>query len=587
MHHFSVWAPRRKKVTLDVDGKQVPMKGPSSRGFWSVDVQDAGPGSDYAFLLDEDPMPYPDPRSFWQPKDVHSHSRVLNHQSFKWTDQKFRAIPLPSAVLYEMHLGTFTEGGTFDSAIEKLDYLCDLGITHIEVLPVAAYEGGFSWGYDGVAPYAVDESYGGPDAAKRFIDAAHGKGLGVVLDVVYNHFGPAGNYTNQFGPYYTEKHVTPWGAAINFEEGGSDEVRRYFIDNALMWLRDYHFDGLRLDATHELIDRSAMHVLEQLAREVADLSASVGRCLFLIAESDLNNPRVVTSLEANGYGMDAQWSDDFHHALYSILAQEQFGYFEDFGSVSDLAHTLKHTFLYEGQYSKFRLKNQGRPVVNLSYHHFVGFIQNHDQIGNRAKGERVQQIIGTRKAKLAAGVVMTAAFLPMIFMGEEYGADTPWMYFADFQSEELRNAVREGRKRDFSAFGFGDDVPAPEDPATFEASKLNWEELDQPAHHDMLHWYRSLIHLRRKTLALNLGDPSRMEVQSNEEGRWIYTDRGDIRTVINFADAMTRFPMPAGCELMLSSDAAPDRVDGGILVPEMSMAIYRMPPRPQYSEPPQ
>ncbi len=587
MHHFSVWAPRRKSVTLEVDGKRIPMHGPSSRGFWSLDVPDAGHGSDYAFLLDEDPTPYPDPRSFWQPKDVHSHSRVLDHHRFTWTDEKFRAIPLPSAVIYEMHLGTFTQGGTFDSAIERLDYLCELGITHIEILPIAGYEGGFSWGYDGVANYAPDESYGGPEATKRFIDAAHKKGIAVILDVVYNHFGPAGNYTNQFGPYYTEKHVTPWGAAINFEEGGSDQVRRYFIDNALMWLRDYHFDGLRLDATHELIDRSAMHFLEQLAREVEDVSASIGRCLFLIAESDLNNPRVVTSLEANGYGMDAQWSDDFHHALFSIMSNEQVGYFEDFGSISDLAHTLKHTFLYEGEYSKFRLKHHGRPVINLSYHHFIGFIQNHDQIGNRAKGERVHMLIGNRAAKLAAGVVFTAPFLPMIFMGEEYAADTPWMYFADFQSEELRKAVSQGRKKDFAAFGFGDDVPDPEDPATFQSSKLNWKELDEPIHQEMHRWYRDLIHLRRKTLALNLGDPTRMDVVSNEAGRWIYTDRGDIRTVINFADASTRFPMPQHSELLLSSAAAPERVEESVMVPSMSMAIYHIPPRATLAEPPQ
>ncbi len=587
MHHFSLWAPRRKTVTLQLNDQKLPMHGPSSRGFWSLDVASAGHGTDYAFLLDDDPMPYPDPRSFWQPKDVHSPSRVYDHTRFHWTDDKFRATPLPSAVLYELHLGTFTPGGTFDTAIEKLDYLCELGITHIELLPIAGYEGNFSWGYDGVAPYAADESYGGPDAVKRFIDIAHAKGLAVILDVVYNHFGPAGNYTNQFGPYYTEKHVTPWGAAINFEEGGSDQVRRYFIDNALMWLRDYHFDGLRLDATHELIDRSAMHFLEQISREVEDLSASIGRHLILIAESDLNNPRVVTSIEANGYGMDAQWSDDFHHALYSLLAKEQFGYFEDFGTITDLAHTLKHTFLYEGQYSRFRLKHHGRPVLNLSFHHFIGFIQNHDQIGNRAKGERVQQIVGTRKARLAIGVVMTAPFLPMLFMGEEWAADTPWMYFADFQAPELRRAVSEGRKRDFASFGFGDDVPDPEDPRTFEASRLNWNELEQPVHQAMYKWYRDLIHLRRKTLALNLGDMSRMEVRSSEEGRWILTDRGDIRTVINLAEQFTHFDLPPGCELLLSSEAAPDRVDGGILVPGLSMAIYRMPPRPQYSEPPQ
>lgn len=587
MHHFSVWAPFRQKVSVKVNEKAYPMKGPSDRGFWVTDVEEAGHGTDYAFLLDDDPTPYPDPRSFWQPKDVHSFSRVLDHNQFDWTDEQFRAVPLPSAILYEMHVGTFTPGGTLDSAIERLDHLCDIGITHIEVLPIASYEGEFSWGYDGVSPYAPDESYGGPEAVKRFVDACHRKGLAVVLDVVYNHFGPAGNYTGQFGPYYTEKHKTPWGAAINFEEGGSDQVRRYFIDNAMMWLRDYHFDGLRLDATHEFIDRSAMHFMEHLAREVEDLSASVGRCLVLIAESDLNNPRIVTPLEANGYGMDAQWSDDFHHALFSVLANEKFGYFEDFGTVPQLAHTLKHTFLYEGQYSKFRMHTQGRPIINLSYHRFVGYIQNHDQIGNRAKGERVHHLVGIEKAKLAAGVVFTAPFLPMIFMGEEWGASTPWMYFADFESEDLRKAVNEGRRKDFAAFGFGDDVPDPEDPKTFEASKLKWDEIAEGEHKEMLDWYRKLIHLRRKTLALNLGDPTRMDVSCNEEGQWIRTDRGNIRTVINFAEQPTEFPMPVGADLLLASLAAPERKHDSVVAPAMSIAIYKLPPRPMSSEEPQ
>ena len=587
MHHFSVWAPGREKVAVKVGDKAVPMKGPSARGFWSVDVPEAGHGTDYAFLLDDDTTPYPDPRSFWQPKDVHSFSRVLDHTEFAWTDHHFRGVPLPSAVVYEMHVGTFTPDGTLLSAIEKLDYLVDLGITHVEVLPISSYEGNFSWGYDGVAPYAPDETVGGPEGVKKFVDACHSKGLGVILDVVYNHFGPAGNYTGQFGPYYTEKHLTPWGAAINFEEGGSDQVRRYFIDNALMWLRDYHFDGLRLDATHELIDRSAMHFLEQLSREVEDLSASIGRSLFLIAENDLNDPRVVASREVNGYGMDAQWSDDFHHSLFSILANEQNGYFEDFGTVEQLAYTLKHTFLYDGKYSKYRRHSQGRPVLKLSYHKYLGYIQNHDQIGNRAKGERVQQIVGTAKAKLAAGIVFTAPFVPMVFMGEEWGASSPWLYFADFQDECLRQSVREGRKRDFAHFGFGDDVPNPEDPATFEASKLKWEELEEPEHETMLDWYRKLIHLRRKTLSLNLGDTERMEVCYNGEGKWIRTDRGDIRTVINFADTSTPFEMPSTADLLLSSGAAPERADGSVKVPPVSMAIYRMPPRPMASEAPQ
>ncbi len=588
MHHFSVWAPRRTQVTVRVDGKDYAMSGPTDRGFWKMDVEEAGHGCDYAFLLDDDPKAYPDPRSFWQPKGVHDFSRVLDHGKFNWTDERFRPVPLPSAILYEMHLGTFTEGGTFDSAIERLEYLCDLGVTHIELLPISAFEGRWSWGYDGVAPYAPDETYGGPDAVKRFVDACHAKGLGVILDVVYNHFGPTGNYTGNFGPYYTERHKTPWGAAINLEEGGSDQVRRFFIDNALMWLRDYHFDGLRLDAVHELIDRSAMHFLEQLSREVEDLSASVGRCLFLIGESDLNDPKFVTPREANGYGLDAQWSDDFHHSLFTLLFHEQSGYYEDFGTIEQLATTLRQVFLYDGRYSKFRQHRHGRQAHKISYHKFLGYIQNHDQIGNRAKGERLQQLVGTQKARVAAAVVFTAPFLPMIFMGEEWAASTPWQYFADFEDEQLKKSVSEGRKRDFQHFGWKpDEVPDPEDPETFRRSKLDWSELEQPEHHAMFQWYRDLMHLRRKTLSLNLGDFLRMEVFCSEQGRWIYHDRGNIRTMINLGEHATPFPMEMGGELLLSSDAAPDREGEHVLVPPMSVAIYHRPPQPLDQEPPE
>ena len=587
MHHFSVWAPQRKHVAVRIDGTDFPMQGPSQRGFWTADIESAQHGTDYAFLLDDDPTPYPDPRSFWQPKDVHSSSRVLDHGHFEWTDSKFRPIPLPSAMIYEMHIGTFTEGGTLDSAIERLDYLYELGVTHVELLPIASFEGSFSWGYDGVAPYAPDETYGGPDAVKRFVNACHDKGLGVILDVVYNHFGPAGNYTQNFGPYYTDRHKTPWGAAINLEEGGSDQVRRYMIDNALMWLRDYHFDGLRLDAVHELIDRSAMHFLEQLSREVEDLSASLGRCLFLIGETDLNDPRFVTPREAHGYGLDAQWSDDFHHSLYTLLVHEPFGYYEDFGAIEQLATALRQAFLYDGRYSRFRQHNHGRLPQNLSYHRFLGYIQNHDQIGNRAKGERVQQIVGTEKARLAAGVVFTAPFIPMLFMGEEFAASTPWQYFADFQDPELRRNVSEGRKSDFKHFGWDEnEVPDPEDPETFKRSKLQWSELQAGQHHAMYQWYRDLIHLRRKTLALNLGDFGRMQVHSSEEGRWIYTDRGNVRTMMNFAEAETRFEVENGSELLLSSGLAPRRENACVYLPPLTMAIYHWPPQPLDQEPP-
>ncbi|MGI4852747.1 MAG: malto-oligosyltrehalose trehalohydrolase [Janthinobacterium lividum] len=587
MHHFAIWAPQRKSVTVRVEGADYPMAGPSQRGYWTADVEAARHGSDYAFLLDDDGKPYPDPRSFWQPKDVHSFSRVLDHNDFEWTDHKFRPIPLPSAVIYEMHIGTFTPTGTFDSATERLQYLYDLGVTHVELLPIASYEGSFSWGYDGVAPYAPDESYGGPDAVKRFVNACHQTGLGVILDVVYNHFGPAGNYTQNFGPYYTDRHKTPWGAAINLEEAGSDQVRRYMIDNALMWLRDYHFDGLRLDAVHELIDRSAMHFLEQLSREVEDMSASLGRCLFLIGETDLNDPRFVTPREANGFGLDAQWSDDFHHSLYTLLVHEPSGYYEDFGTIEQLATTLQQAFLYDGRYSRFRQRRHGREPHQLSYHRFLGYIQNHDQIGNRAKGERVQHIVGTQKARLAACVVFTAPFIPMLFMGEEWAASSPWQYFADFQDPELRKNVSEGRKSDFAQFGWDkDDVPEPGDPATFERSKLNWSEVDEGEHRAMYQLYRDLIHLRRKTLALNLGDFNRMKVHFSEEGRWIYTDRGNVRTMINFADTETEFSVQRGSELLLSSGPAPDRKEDCVRVPPLSAAIYHWPPQPLDQEPP-
>lgn len=587
MHHFSVWAPRRNKVTVRVDGVDYPMAGPTERGYWKADVESAEHGSNYAFLLDDDPQPYPDPRSFWQPKDVHSESRVLDHGTFEWTDSKFRPVPLPSAIIYELHVGTFTPSGTFDSAIERLDYLCELGITHIELLPVASFEGAFSWGYDGVAPFAPDETYGGPDALKRLVDACHRKGLGVILDVVMNHFGPAGNYTQLFGPYYTERHHTPWGAAINLEEGGSDQVRRFFIDNAILWLRDYHVDGLRLDAVHELIDRSAIHFLEQLSREVEDLSASIGRALFLIGETDLNDPRFVTPREANGFGLDAQWSDDFHHSLFTLMLHEKNGYYEDFGRIEDLATTLRQVFLYDGRYSRFRKHIHGRQPHKISYHRFLGYIQNHDQIGNRARGERLEHLVGLQKAKLAAGVVLTAPFVPMLFMGDEWAASNPWMYFADFSDETLRQAVRDGRRRDFQHFGWTEDVPNPEDPQTFQNSKLNWAELEQPEHAEMLRWYRDLIHLRRRTLALNLGDFGRNEVRSSEEDRWVYTDRGNIRTMMNFSGTEREFAVEPGSELLLSSGPAPARREDCVCLPGWTMAVYHWPPRPLDQEPPE
>ena len=455
-------------------------EGPRDDGWWRRDVDNAGPGADYGLLIDDDPKAYPDPRSLWQPNGVHSLSRVYDQGAFSWTDAKFRLIPLASSIIYELHIGTFTPAGTLDAAIEKLGHLVDLGITHVELMPVVSFAGNHGWGYDGVALYSVHEPYGGPDALKRFVNAAHEKGLAVLLDVVYNHFGPDGNYTGKFGPYLIDAHKTPWGGAVNLEGAGSREVRRFFCDNALMWMRDYHIDGLRLDAVHSFVDRSAIHFLEQLAREVEAESAAEARPLVLIAESDLNDPRVVLAREANGLGMDAQWSDDFHHALFSVLNPEpEMGYYTDFGSLAHLAKSLEQTFVYDGIYSRYRRRVHGRSAAALSQHRFLGYIQNHDQVGNRAVGDRIAQVTGVERAKIAAAIVFVSPFIPMIFQGEEWAASSPFQYFADHDDPELARAVSEGRRKEFAAFGWKPDlIPDPEKLETFQRSKLNWNEIE-------------------------------------------------------------------------------------------------------------
>ncbi len=467
MHRFEVWAPLAKRLSVSLGGEACAMDGPDERGWWRLDAGDAGHGTDYGLLVDGDAKVYPDPRSLWQPNGVHGLSRIYDQSRFAWNDAGFQAPPLASAIIYELHVGTFTAGGTLDSAIEKLDYLVELGVTHVELMPVASFDGRHGWGYDGVALFAVHEPYGGPDALKRFVNAAHGKGLAVLLDVVYNHFGPSGNYTGRFGPYVTDSDHTPWGGAVNLEDAGASDVRRFFVDNALMWMRDYHIDGLRLDAVHAFVDRSAIHFLEQLSSEAETLQAALGRSLVLIAESDLNDPRVVTPREAGGYGIDAQWSDDFHHALFAVLCpSERTGYYADFGSLAQLAKALKHTFVFDGIYSVYRKRLHGKPACALSQHCFLGYIQNHDQIGNRAIGDRISHIAGIDRAKIAAAIYLLSPFVPLIFQGEEWAASTPFQYFAGHEDKQLAQLVSEGRKREFAAFGWapGQDPRSGESP---------------------------------------------------------------------------------------------------------------------------
>jgi len=583
MHEFTLWAPGVKKVSVKVGDATYPatypMTGPDPRGWWKVAVDEAGSDTDYAFVLDDDPTPYPDPRSLWQPDGVHGSSRIYNQAAFSWDDAGFQPPPLSSAIIYELHVGTFTPDGTFDAAIGRLDYLVELGITHVELMPVAEFPGEHGWGYDGVALFAVSHAYGGPDGLKRFIDAAHQCGLAVLLDVVYNHFGPVGNYTGKYGPYVTNKHRTPWGDAVNFEGPGSDQVRRFFCDNALMWMRDYHIDGLRLDAITEIVDRSAIHFLEQLSAETEAISADLGRSLILIAESDLNDPRVVTPREAHGYGLDAQWSDDFHHALFTVLHSEPGkGYYQDFGTLEQLAKSLTRVFVYDGAYSLYRRRHHGRPVEGLSAHRFLGYIQNHDQVGNRAIGDRVEHIVGMQRAKVAAALVFTAPFVPMLFQGEEFAASTPFQYFADHDDPKMAKSVSEGRRREFAAFGWDPaSIPDPENAETFQRSKLNWEEIGEGRHAEMLEWYRKLIHLRRNSRSLNDGELHNITVAFDEDDRWLTIDRkeehGSMRVVCNLGEHMIELPNPGPLPVVLASPNGLQTVEGKIFLPPDSVAI--------------
>jgi maltooligosyltrehalose trehalohydrolase len=579
MHEFSLWAPYAKKLAVKVGDVLYAMSGPDGpddRGWWKASVDAAEYGMDYAFVLNDDPTPYPDPRGMWQPHGVHGASRLYDQAAFHWSDGRWQGPPLSGAVIYEMHMGTFTSTGTFDAAIERLDYIAGLGVTHLEVMPVAEFPGRYGWGYDGASLFAVSNQYGGPDGLKRFVDACHQRGLAVLLDVVYNHFGPVGNYATKFGPYLINKHHTPWGDAVNFEDTGSDEVRRFFCDNALMWMRDYHIDGLRLDAVHEFTDHSAIHFMEQLSAEVEVLSSTLERKLVLIAESDLNDPRVITPREAGGYGMDAQWNDDFHHALFTILNSDasEKGYYVDFGSFEKFRKALTEMFVFDGIYSRYRSRTHGRPVKGLSAHHFVGFIQNHDQVGNRAVGDRLEQIVGLNRAKVGAGILLMSPAIPLLFQGEEFAASTPFQYFADHDEPEMAKAVSEGRRREFAAFGWNPDaIPDPESIETFERSKLRWAEVNEGNHEEMLQWYRKLIHLRRTSAALNDGDTGHVKVSFDEKARWMEMDRGPVKVMFNLGEAPAEFENPQRLRLALASCADVEVAEDKVILPPDTLAV--------------
>jgi maltooligosyltrehalose trehalohydrolase len=572
-----VWAPNAQRVAIAIAGWRHQMeKDPQARGWWRADAAEAAAGADYAFIIDDDERPLPDPRSRWQPRGVHEASRIVDHAAFAWSDRDFAAPALADAIIYELHTGTFSAGGTFDSAIARLEHLVELGVTHVELMPVAQFPGVRGWGYDGVDLFAPHQGYGGPAGLKRLVDACHAKGLAVLLDVVYNHFGPSGNYLPRFGPYLTDRYATPWGSAVNFDGRGSDEVRRFVCDSALSWMRDYHIDGLRLDAIHAVMDISPTHLVEQLADETAQLARQTGRRLVLIAEDDLNDPRIVTPKARGGCGLDAQWNEDFHHTLHTVLTGEHSGYYSDFGALGQLAKSLRHGFAYDGQYSAYRDRRHGRSAAGLSGHNFVGCLQNHDQIGNRAKGERSSQLMSAGRLRIGATVLIMAPFVPMLFQGEEWGASTPFLYFTDHQEPELGRAVSEGRKKEFAAFGWNpEEIPDPQDPATFERSKLDWSEPGREPHQSILQWHRDLIALRRRITELRDGHLERVEVSYDDQARWLVMSRGPVTLVTNLHRETRQVLLNAAGSrrLLMGSDPRARLHAGAVELPPDSVAI--------------
>jgi maltooligosyltrehalose trehalohydrolase len=583
----AVWAPAATRVELVVEQpggqrRAAMLRADVPRGGWWRAADDLPAGTDYRFSV-EGGEPLPDPRSRWQPLGVHGPSRIFDPGELRWHDQGWQPPALADGLVYEAHVGTLSGAGTFAGAIEHLDYLVELGVTHLELMPVAEFPGRRGWGYDGVHLYAPHHDYGGPAGLGALVDACHARGLAVILDVVYNHLGPDGNYLSRFGPYFTDRYSTPWGDAVNLDGPGSDEVRRFFVDNALAWLRDYHLDGLRIDAVHAIFDTSAVHFLEQLAAEVHALGQVVGRRLLVVAESDLNDPRLITPVERGGYGLDAAWSDDFHHALHALLTGEQSGYYADFGRLDDLAICLTRGYRYAGDYSNFRQRRHGRPNPDLDGRRLLGYLQNHDQVGNRAAGERGAQLMSSGRLMIGAAMVLTAPFVPMLFQGEEWAAATPFQYFTQ-HSAELGRLVSEGRRAEFAAFGWRpEDVPDPQAPETFKRSRLDWSERERPEHARVLDWYRRLIALRRSHPELRDGRLDQVIVEYDAQAGWLSLVRGGIAIVVNIGDGPAELGLPGRGRLLLGSQDAVSLEGAAVHLPADSVAVVELDHPPQFA----
>ena len=574
MRTFRVWAPKPRRVELVVGGRRLAMK-EGERGWWELAGVEAEAGTRYGFTLDGGEA-RPDPRSPSQPDGVLGLSEVVDHSAYAWHDSDWPGTDLEGAVLYELHPGTFSSDGTFDGIIEHLPHLASLGVDAIELMPVAEFSGDRGWGYDGADLFAPHHVYGGPAGLKRLVDACHSARIGVVIDVVYNHLGPVGNFLSEFGPYFSDRHRTDWGAALNFDGTASDEVRRFVVDNALMWIRDYHVDGLRLDAVHAIVDEAPLHILEQLAMELQGLAADLHRSTFVIAESELNDPRFVRNRDAGGYGLDAAWADDWHHSLHSALTAERTGYYEDFGSLEKLGKALRQAWVYDGEWSHHHKKIRGGKALDLPSHTFVIGVQNHDQVGNRAAGDRLGALMDEGSLKAAAALLLTAPFTPMLFQGEEWAASSPFQYFTDHADPELGAAVREGRRHEFAAFGWlPDTVPDPQDRATFDRSKLVWGELDEPYHRRVLDWYRALIALRRRLPVRR--DSAGIHTEVDDELRTIVFERDGISVRVNLGKADWISLVSAGDRVLMSSVSQIRTNAGSICLPPSSVVILETP----------
>jgi maltooligosyltrehalose trehalohydrolase len=519
---FRVWAPRVQKMSVRIientGNRDIPME-QEADGYFSCKVNNVPSGARYFYLLNGE-TERPDPVSRFQPEGVHGPSMVVDAAEFKWRDQNWKGIPLSKLIFYELHVGTFTPTGTLESAMERIPYLKQLGITAIELMPVAQCPGVRNWGYDGVSLFAVSHAYGGPAALKKFVQAAHAAGISVCLDVVYNHLGPEGNYLHDFGPYFTKKYRTPWGDAINYDGPDAKPVREFFIANALSWVCEFHIDSLRLDAVHGIFDSSSPHILQELNDRVKSEAKKLGRKVILIAESELNDPVLIRPKKKSGYGLDAQWSDDFHHAVHSVLTQEKRGYYADYGRLEDIAKAVKSSFVYDGKYSQFRQKKYGKSTRGIPGEQFVTNIQNHDQVGNRAYGDRFHLLISFNAQKVAAALLLMTPATPLIFMGQEYGETNPFQYFVDHGDAQLAKNVWEGRKAEFQSFGWTD-IPNPQDQKAFQKSKLNWKLIDRGKHSQLLCLYQDLIRLRGKIPELARLNRKGLRVYVNEEAGWL------------------------------------------------------------------